>query len=152
VTSDSPAAGNAASPEPITEAIETAYRAVREHFHDAAGLDAHDEAVLRETIHVVLEAAGPLIAAGERARWTRIEPDPDQPGYNRGVFDVSGFAAEEIERHREKIRAGERERCASLAESVQAEYIDTQPPGNPIGDGRYVHRFADLLRKEPGNG
>ncbi len=50
------------------------------------------------------------VAAGredERARWTRIEPDPDQPGYNRGVFDVSGFVAETYK--------------AQLAEAVAAE-------------------------------
>ena len=150
--SGSPPAGKAASGVPDTDtfdcspAYEAGIEAARRCNISATSVD-DPETIGRLVTCAVLKTAVPAIRKAERERWTRIEADPDQPGYNQGVFDLSGFAAAVVAEEREKIRAEERERCASLAESVTAEYVDSQPPGSPIGDGRYVHCFARLLRE-----
>ncbi len=103
---------------------------------------------LRRLARTALEAAAPAIRAHERVRlaalpddpeaFSRIEPDPRQPGYNQGVFDLTGFAAArnariaELEHVIERIRdaatqgsqdAGtvRRQVIAILADAVQAE-------------------------------
>lgn len=100
---------------------------------------------------VVLEAAAPHIAAA----WTRIEPDPEAPGYNRGVFDVSGFAAEvlapaERERIRAEGAAAERERIRQSPDLSLVLGFARSTGGKPRAVREALSRLdADLLEGTP---
>jgi len=103
-------------------------------------------------------------AAAERERWTRIEPDPGQPGYNRGVFDASGFVAEVYATQIAEAVAAERERvtrvllgcqvCGKIHESRKAGGLrtaadpdDGHPYRPPVSTDRPAERrrIADLI-------
>jgi hypothetical protein len=86
-------------------------------------------------------------AAAERERWIRIEPDPAQPGHNRGVFEVGALVAEVYADQIAEAAAAERARIRRLAAEHEAQYL--------IDRGTHADfaAFADLLREggaEPG--
>ncbi len=95
--------------------------------------------VNRHAVRRILEAGAPAIAAAERAKWIRIEPDPDSPSHNQGVFDVSALVAEAV--------AAERERCAQLAEEHGAHYGCYVSIGDTVTSG--LRPAAALLRDQP---
>lgn len=70
---------------------------------------------------------------------TRIEPDPDQPGYNRGVFDFDAAVAQAVARERERIR--------KLAETAQAVYLEACDDKPYCAHGDHTMPFAELIRE-----
>lgn len=145
--SEQPGAGREAVTVDAPQAVSgKAVMIVRQHLINNGATIPVD--VIREA----LEAAAPHLAAAERLRLagdidlTRIEPDPDQPGYNRGVFDVTAAAAQAAVR--------ERERCAQLAEQHGATGSKCAKgiAPNPSSDcwcraARPRFPFAALLRR-----
>jgi hypothetical protein len=153
---------------PSAEAWAAAGQAARGHapdlaealaVHIASGPDGRKiaelvGAAIARAAHDAVEAAAPHIRVAaveeERERWCRIEPDPEQPGYNRGVFDVSGFTAEVVAGERDAIRAQVYAEIRQLAAESGATYEVRRPCSCGASHCRGVlldahAQFADLI-------
>lgn len=99
----------------------------------------------RAAVQAALPVVRAAAAAEERERLlngpvAQIEPDPDQPGYNRGVFDVDAAIAQAVAAERERIADRVTEAAAAVTGGADA----------PVAVRSALMAVADLLRRGRG--